>query len=205
MLTLLLEHSAMEAELSAMLGHDISSPVRFDLLLSDVDHAPFSRALHLLRGELESPDGLTALPAMSARLGRLVIAGLLISQPSNYFEELTRPRGGVGPRAIRAAVAFIEDQPAKIITVADIAKAVGLSVRALDDGFRRHVGTPPMSYLRDVRMTRAHDELVAADPNFTTATSVAGDWGFWHYGRFAAAYRRRYGCTPSQTLRGTAA
>lgn len=202
LLTLVFERAAIEAELAAMLGHGISSPLRLGLQLSDVDDAPFARALHLLRGELKRPDGLTALPAMSARLGRLVMAGLLVSQPSNYLDELTRPGRVSGPRAIRAAVELIEGQTAQIKTVADIAKAVGLSVRALDDGFRRHVGTPPMTYLREVRMARAHEELVAADADLTTATDVAGNWGFWHYGRFAAAHRRRYGCTPSQTLRG---
>ena len=201
LLTLAFERSAIEAELAAMLGHAISSPIGFALQLRDVDDAPFARALQLLRGELESPNGLTALPAMSTRLGRLVMAGLLISQPNNYLEELLRPCGITGPRAIRAAVELIEGQPAQIKTVADIAKAVGLSVRALDDGFRRHVGTPPMTYLREVRMARAHDELVTADPDLITATYVAGNWGFWHYGRFAAAHRRQYGCTPSQTLR----
>ncbi|MHB8689990.1 MAG: AraC family transcriptional regulator [Solirubrobacteraceae bacterium] len=202
MLIVHFERAAIEAELAAMLGHGISAPVRFDLQLTHVDDAPFARALRLLRSELDTPGGLTAFPEMSVRLGRLTMAGLLISHASNYSEELTRRREIVGPRAIREAIALIEDRPAQIETVADIASAVGLSVRALDDGFRRHVGTPPMTYLRQVRLARAHEELVAADADVTTATYVAGSWGFWHYGRFAAAYRRRYGCTPSQTLSG---
>jgi AraC-like DNA-binding protein len=32
--------------------------------------------------------------------------------------------------------------------------------------------------------------------------AVALRWGFTHYGRFAAQYRQRFGCSPSQTLRG---
>jgi AraC-like DNA-binding protein len=204
-LTLAFEPSAINAELSAMLGYGITSPVRFDMQLADIDHTPFARAVQFVRGELERPNGLTTLPAMSARLGGLIMAGLLSSQPSNYFKELTRPRGVPGPRAIRTAVALIEDEPARITTVADIAKAVGLSVRALENGFRRHVGTSPMAYLRDVRLARAHGELVIGDPDLTTATDVASNWGFWHYGRFAAAYRRRYGCTPSETLRAKTA
>jgi AraC-like DNA-binding protein len=200
-LTVLLERDAVEAELAAMLGHTVRTPLRFDLQLTHVEDTPFARALSLLRGELDAAHGLTTLPEMSARLGRLLMAGLLMSQPSNYSDELTRPRGILGPRAIKQAVALIENRPAEIETVADIATAVGLSIRALDDGFRRYVGTPPMTYLREVRLARAHEELVAGDADVTTATDVAGNWGFWHYGRFAAAYRRRYGRTPSQTLR----
>ena len=55
--------------------------------------------------------------------------------------------------------------------------------------------------MREVRMARAHQELVASDPDATTATLIAYTWGFGNYGRFAIAYRRRYGCTPSETLR----
>jgi AraC-like DNA-binding protein len=205
MLTVLFEREAIESELAAMLGHAVSAPVRFDVQLKHVEDAPFARALRLLRGELSDTAGLTALPEMSTRLGRLVMAGLLISQPNNYSGELARPRKIVGPRAIREAVSLLEERPAQIDSVADIAKAVGLSIRALDDGFRRHVGTPPMAYLRQVRLARAHEELLACDADVTTATDVAGNWGFWHYGRFAAAYRKRYGCTPSQTLRSRAA
>jgi transcriptional regulator GlxA family with amidase domain len=97
---------------------------------------------------------------------------------------------------------LIESRPAEIETVADIAATVGLSVRALDDGFRRYVGTSPMTYLRDVRIARAHEDLIAAEPDMTTATAVARKWGFGHYGRFAADYRQRFGRKPSQTLRG---
>jgi AraC-like DNA-binding protein len=98
-------------------------------------------------------------------------------------------------------VGLIEERPMEIVTASDIAQAVGLSVRALDEGFRRHVGSSPMAYLREVRMARAHLELVASDPDMTTATLIACTWGFGNYGRFALAYRRRYGCTPRETLR----
>jgi AraC-like DNA-binding protein len=126
--------------------------------------------------------------------------GLFI-KPNNYTDELTRPSARPGSRAIRRALEFIEDRPSEIETVADIANEVGLSVRGLDDGFQRYVGTPPMSYLRQVRMSRAHDDLVSADPELTTATVIGRRWGFGHYGRFASEYRRRHGCKPSETLR----
>ena len=95
----------------------------------------------------------------------------------------------------------IEKDPAGIETVADIARAATLSVRALDAGFRRHVGIPPMKYLRRVRFARAHDALVAADADITTATAIAHQWGFLHYGRFAAEYQRIYGNTPAESLK----
>jgi AraC-like DNA-binding protein len=199
--TLLLDRADVEDELSAILGRAVLSPVQFDLQLSHDDTAPFRRALEIAHGELERPRGLTTVPLLSARLGRLVIAGLLIGQQSNYTGQLSAPAGIEGPRAIRTAVGLIEERPMEIVTAADIAQAVGLSVRALDEGFRRHVGSSPMAYLREIRMARAHDELVRSEPDAATATLIAYTWGFGNYGRFAVAYRRRYGCSPSETLR----
>jgi len=199
--TLLFEQSAVEAELAAVLGAPVTKPLRFDLQFSLSGASPFSRALMLLRNELTDPAGLTAVPAMSSHLGRLIMTGLLVSQRHNYTEGLARPRAVPGSKPIRNALEFIENQPGDIETVADIAAAVGLSVRALDDGFQRYVGTPPMAYLRQVRMVRAHAELRASDPERTTASAVARKWGFGHYGRFAAEYARRFGRKPSETLR----
>jgi AraC-like DNA-binding protein len=198
--TLLFEQSSVEAELAGMLGAPVTKPLRFDLQFSLSAASPFSRALTLLHNELTDPAGLTAVPAMSRQLGRLIMAGLLVGQTHNYTEALTRPRAVPGSKPIRNALELIESQPADIETVADIAAAVGLSVRALDDGFQRYVGTPPMTYLRQVRMARAHEELLAADSELTTASAVARKWGFGHYGRFAAEYARRFGRKPSETL-----
>jgi AraC-like DNA-binding protein len=200
--TVVFEQSAVEVELAHMLGATVTKPLRFDAQFSASTATPFTRALSLLHKELTQPNGFAAVPAMSARLGHLVIAGLLVSQPHNYTEELAKPKTVRASKPIRNALEFIESRPAEIETVADIAATVGLSVRALDDGFRRYVGTTPMTYLRDVRIARAHEDLIAAEPDMTTATAVARKWGFGHYGRFAADYRRRFGRKPSQTLRG---
>jgi AraC-like DNA-binding protein len=201
--TLVFEQAAVEAELARMLGAPLARPLQFDSQLCLSVPSPFSRTLSLLHSELTDPDGLAAVPAMSTRLGHLMMAGLLVSQRHNYSEDLTKPKAVLASKPIRKALEFIEDRPTEIETVADIASMVGLSVRALDDGFRRFVGTPPMTYLRNLRITRAHEELMAADPFSTTATAVARKWGFSHYGRFAADYRRRFGHKPSETLRRT--
>jgi AraC-like DNA-binding protein len=199
--TLLFEQSAVEAELVGMLAAPLTKPLRFDLQFSPSRSSPFARALTLLHSELNDATGLTTVPAMSSQLGRLMMAGLLVTQTHNYTEQLGRPRAVPGSKPIRNALELIESQPAEIETVADIAASVGLSVRALDNGFHRYVGTPPMAYLRQVRMARAHDELLGADPELTTASTVARKWGFGHYGRFAADYARRFGRKPSETLR----
>ena len=97
---------------------------------------------------------------------------------------------------------MIEADPERL-SVTDLASAVGVSVRGLQEGFVRHVGMSPMTYLRDVRLARAHRDLVAADPELITVASAARPWGFSHLGRFAASYQKKYGVLPSETLDAT--
>ena len=80
--------------------------------------------------------------------------------------------------------------------------AAGTSARALQYGFRRHLGTTPLRYLGRVRLERARRELQRADPTRgDTVAAIATRWGFANPGRFATAYRAAYGVLPGQTLR----
>jgi len=99
------------------------------------------------------------------------------------------------------AVAFIEERAGDDIGVTDIAGAAFVTVRAVQLAFRRYLGTTPLGYLRWVRLERAHQQLLSADPDRTTVTAVAADWHFTNASRFSAYYRAAYGVSPAQTLR----
>ena len=57
-----------------------------------------------------------------------------------------------------------------------------------------------MTYLRELRLRRVHEELRRAHPGSTTVAAVAMHWGFVHMSRFAVAYRQTFGEAPSRTL-----
>ena len=104
--------------------------------------------------------------------------------------------------AVRNAEEYIESHAADAISVSDIARAADVSVGTLQECFKRHVGLTPMTYLRDVRLDRVHRALRSADPGAAvTVTEAALSCGFGHLPRFAAAYHRRFGQLPSETLR----
>ncbi|TCK26794.1 AraC family transcriptional regulator [Pseudonocardia endophytica] len=194
---------AVEHVLGALLGRTPVEPIRFgtELDLDGPRGGSFLRTLQLLRSELDRPDGMTTDPVMAGSLANLAMTGLLRGQPHNYTDELSDAgRAGV-PASIRNAREHIEAHAGEAISVIDVATAAGVSVRALEEGFRRHVGTPPMTYLREVRLARVHGELQGADPDQTTVSAVARRWGLHHYGRFTAAYHARYGVSPAETLR----
>jgi len=66
--------------------------------------------------------------------------------------------------------------------------------------FRDFKGTSPMRYLRTARFGKVREALRRAEPE-ESITEIAARWGFSHMGRFSVEYRRRFGETPSTTLR----
>jgi AraC-like DNA-binding protein len=56
-----------------------------------------------------------------------------------------------------------------------------------------------MQWLRDRRLAAARLRLLQAEPE-DTVTTIALRSGFTQLGRFAIAYRKRYGESPRETL-----
>lgn len=103
-------------------------------------------------------------------------------------------------RLLRTAQTFIDEHAHEPVTVTDIARAAGVSIRSLQTMFR-HAGTTPSAALRAARLSGAHADLVAADPAAVNVDAVALRWGFTNRGRFYAAYRHTYNTAPGHTLR----
>jgi AraC-like DNA-binding protein len=146
--------------------------------------------------------GSGAYPLVSANAGRLLAATALAVFPNSMLTEPTsQDRHDAHTGALRRAVAFIDEHAREDITVADIASAAFVTIRAVQLAFRRHLDTTPMGYLRQVRLGRAHHDLKTSAPGRDTVTAVAYRWGFSNPSHFGGLYRQAYGTTPSQTLR----
>jgi transcriptional regulator GlxA family with amidase domain len=135
-----------------------------------------------------------------------VLVALLYAADHPYRAALAAPGPHAGTpavnRAVNRAVDLLEAEPELPWTVVDLARRVGLSTRALQYGFAARAGLSPMAYLRQIRLQRADTDLRTAAGAGQGVAGIANRWGFTNFGRFAAAYRARYGCTPSETLRG---
>jgi AraC-like DNA-binding protein len=194
---------ALEAELACLLGRPVEGRIDLppSMTLADGPGQSWSRLVQLLRDELDHPTTLIQQPLIAEQVRHTVLSGLLLSVPHRYHEELTAPAQPGPPRAIRRAIDAIQDEPEWPFSVADLARVAGMSVRSLQEGFRRYVGYAPMAYLQQVRLGQAYESLRSADPARVTVAAVAHRWGFAHLGRFAYAYRARFGVSPSETLR----
>ncbi|WP_337832373.1 AraC family transcriptional regulator [Pseudonocardia sp. TMWB2A] len=198
------ERAAVERELAALTGLPAVRPLRFaaPLDLGSAAGRSWRRLVELLWAEIRDDGPLLASPLALVHLQSVLLGQLLAGHAHNYSQALHDDTRRPLPKLVRRAVELIDRHADEPLTVADVAEAVGVGVRALQDGFRTHVGASPTEYLRSVRLDRVHAELAAADPAASTVTDVALRWGFTHLGRFAAEYRRRHGESPSATLRG---
>ncbi|CUW25791.1 MULTISPECIES: helix-turn-helix transcriptional regulator [Streptomyces] len=142
-------------------------------------------------------------PLIAATATQHLAASVLAAFPNTALDEPADERADARPAVLRRALAYIDDHADQPITVADIAAAAHVTVRALQYAFRRHLDTTPLAQLRRVRLAHAHHDLVAADPGEgATVTEIAARWGFHHPGRFASLYRDTYRRAPHETLAG---
>jgi AraC-like DNA-binding protein len=157
--------------------------------------------LHHAELMLAAADATGPLPdAYLTRLRDGLIALLLESLDHSARAHFAAPPAAPSPRAVRRAEAFIEAHAHEPLTMAEIAAHAGVSLRSLQVGFRRCRGTTLSARMQSLRLARFRAALIAAQPGATVA-GLAFAAGLGHLGRAAAAYRRRYGETPSETLR----
>jgi len=188
-----IDRGALEVELSRMLRRDVDAPVVFDvgMSLSTRPGSNWAATVRFILDEIRRGTGSLDHPLVRGRVEQLLIDRLL----------------GTGhpparPPAVRRAVEIIWTRAADPLTVPMVAELVGVSVRGLQQGFRDYLGITPLEYLREVRLARAHENLLAACPDDgASVTEIAYRWGFGHLARFAGYYKHRYGELPSETLR----
>ncbi|QFZ19600.1 helix-turn-helix domain-containing protein [Saccharothrix syringae] len=153
--------------------------------------------------DLLSDRETTVSPLVATSVARLLAAtALAVFADTAPSAPTTGESRDAHPATVRRAIAFIEADPGRDLTLTEIAAAAFVTARALQYAFHRHLGITPMAYLRRVRLSGAHQELRDATPgDGVTVTAVATRWGFANAGRFAVTYRDAYGHAPSSTLR----
>lgn len=165
------------------------------------DDQTISRLMLFLRDELDHGSEHLRHTGYLEQLEGLVASALIYSRKHNYSAVLSAPSAASTPRHVRLAADFIHAHADEALTLHALAEVAASTSRSLIRGFQKYKNCSPMAYLRNVRIERAHEELVHCCPENYSVTTIANKWGFYNPGRFARAYRERYGENPSETLR----
>lgn len=198
-----IDRALIERQCAQHLGHDLKRPIEFEvgMELSESGGQSWASLIRYLVGELDRPSNVFTSPLTRAHVEQLVVATLLLAQPHRYRDELLRAGRSIAPAFVRRVEEHIIDHADQALSVAQLAAHAGVSTSTLFSGFRDFRNTSPMAYLRQVRLQRVRDDLQASGGGDATVTEVALRWGFTHLGRFASEYKRRFGESPSATLK----
>jgi len=200
-LVLRVSQSAVTRRLAALLGEPAQKTLEFAPSM-DLTQGPgrnFARHLLLIAADFRRAD--VPWPPIAVReIEDFVISKLLLTHAHSHSEAMRRTSKLIAPRDVKRAVDYIQAQLHSPMTIADIAEAAGIAGRTLFKHFQDFQGHSPMQYLRNARFAQVRAALMRAEPE-ESVTDIATAWGFNHMGRFAVEYRKRFGESPSQSLR----
>lgn len=97
---------------------------------------------------------------------------------------------------IESVTAYIQNNLANKITMADLSHTSNYSERSIQLIFQRHLNQTPFEYIEEQRLLKAK-ALIEKHKRSKKISSIAQDVGFFHLGRFSVHFRQRFGISPS--------
>ncbi|MBB4866280.1 AraC-like DNA-binding protein [Pseudomonas nitritireducens] len=193
--------SLFARRLATLLGRPITHKVRFQPRVDLGDDAFQGIKAIVAMATGNEFDGLINSSAlMPARLQEMLVDSVLEIWPHNYSDALRRPAPQIAPRHVKLAMDYIQEHPDALLSGSDLAELTNVSLRALQDGFRRFVGSTIVAYQREVRLQRAYEALQQDSAQSVSEISLA--LGFSNVGRFCQYFQSAYGMSPADLRKG---
>lgn len=154
------------------------------------DESELGRAVSLLDGELVN--ARLAIDFVALRLAEIILVELL----RRFQLEGTQPvfLAALSDAVVHRALQHIHAEPGHAWQVPELARAVGLSRAVFADRFHRHVGEPPLRYVRLWRLLKGRRELQRTT---LPIKQIAEQLGYSSSTGFSRAFRRIFGYPPS--------
>jgi AraC-like DNA-binding protein len=193
-----LDKDFVEVLCSRLINRPLDFPLRFRLTpFSPVLESTWRQVAQMIRdcGSSEFAFAAHTWKHFEEFLGTLVLE----MHPHNFSDVLKRESSATEPRLVREAEHLMRIGGPSI-TVSEVAKALRVSLRSLELGFRDTRNMTPTQVHRQIRLSAAREALLNPTAS-TSVTSVAMSYGFPHLARFSGYYQLTFGEPPSQTLR----
>jgi AraC family ethanolamine operon transcriptional activator len=157
-------------------------------------------SLQMLLSEFQNAEQ-HAFPLMKQGLEATVLELLFDSGALQGEQRMVLPSAARRRSIVSEARHFVIANRERPIGVPELCEHLHVSRRTLQYCFQQILGMAPHGYLRAIRLNGARRALRRARYECKTVQDVAGAWGFWHFGQFAADYRKLFGIRPSETLK----
>jgi AraC-like DNA-binding protein len=121
--------------------------------------------------------------------GSLALVHLVLMRPEIQWQE------GAVPDGLRRAIQRMENEHAKPLSMADIARTSGLCLRGFTQAFKSHQGVTPGRFLIQVRVREAASLLANSKAGIE---DIAEKTGFPNRHYFSRVFKRLTGDSPAQ-------
>jgi AraC-like DNA-binding protein len=204
--TFLVAPSFIESHLAARQRLDeLRLPRRVEPMKADGDRVRqlFDLGKRVCDIAIQSPEQFDDSDVERAAAQVEVIEALLAAQRSTSESPLARSdqTRQMQSTVVKAAEDYALAHVGQRIYVSDLCRETATSERTLEIAFKAVMGLTPVQYLTRLRLHRAREALMQTGGARKTVAAIALDWGFWHFGEFARAYRDLFGELPSDTRR----
>ena len=174
---------------------------RVSMFSDQHENGSMSREFMRLIGDCHADPSALALPAGRAAVKQAAMEILAALVQEGVPPQAVSLGGFSRTQIVRRARDYLLsnlDEPVQII---DVCRALGISRRGLQYSFEDVLDINPMTYLRLMRLNGARRDLLNAAAVPTQVQEVVARWGFWHFSRFSAEYKKLFHELPSETLR----
>lgn len=183
---------AINVQHGAALPIFASMPKFIPVRTTDPVAGPLQAGLSLLALEKMSTDigGMAA----ARRLAEIVVIYALRAMTADSADNCGVINALADP-IISRTIDIMDQEPARRWTVAELARAVGMSRSAFANRFASRLGSPPLTYLTQRRLDQARSALAdGAEP----VVEVAYSAGYGSVSAFGLAFKKRFGISPAR-------
>ncbi|WP_375188201.1 helix-turn-helix domain-containing protein [Sphingobium yanoikuyae] len=193
----IIHRSLLTERLALLLGRPIADPPLFEPVIDqNSGQIAAIESLAALATTREFGLDLNQAKLTAMRLRDMLIDIVLETWPNTYSESLRRPPPMIAPRNVKLVIDFINEHPLANPSGAELANLTGASLRSLQAGFQRFVGSSITAYQRQIRLDRAREELIR-NPS-ASIEEIALRWGFTNAGRFSRYFKAGFGVSPAK-------
>lgn len=199
-LNLTIPHKLMEETSARWYGFVPGDDLWKKRLVFGVGHSAWLSLLDYATRSLDARHDAVPNPLIERRIEETICLELLRNWADSAGLHLESGARSAAPYYVREAERIMTERAAEALSILEIAERIGVSARALSEGFKRFRGQTPHAFHTRQRLLSLRNALLCAAPG-ETVTSIARSRGFINLGVLAAAYRKQFGESPAETLR----
>ncbi|MBL4671905.1 MAG: AraC family transcriptional regulator [Arenicella sp.] len=189
----------IKSHLSKLLCREVNDNLVFDLKLKNA--STWWSTIDYVLSQIENEPRVLQSKDVQQTYAQLIISNLLELHNHNYMDLLQQQGDDMFCPQVRSAIDYIRSRLRKNTSLAELANHCNVSARTLQRSFVKHLGTSPTSYIRNAKLDAIHHELQSLNEiENGSIKRILLDFGIIDFGRFAQYYRKKFGCTPKETL-----